>query len=524
MPVLSEPRMPSGRGASAGEYDAFISYSSVDARIARRIQLFLERYRSKALGRRLRVFLDRTDLRGGELTGTIGRVLENSRALVVCLSPGAAESTWVAQEVRTFRKLKGEARIALVVVGGESSVQTIDALRDIDCRRHDVRRGWWMGILRPAPRLEMLRLLAFVSGVELRQLRNWHRRRTARTIGIGAVAATLAPALLLSLPLDHWDPLTLQARGAPLYAIAAEADGRTLWAASRFRAPGPQGFRNYIRSSADARDAKAREDFEGRFRLRRKLLPSTMLPFADERRVPPLPTPPSGRPLVGPTFAAEPLPGRFIVVRALGMTDDEIAEAGALAGDVGMSLPTTLYGALVLVADGVGVRAAEVTGLTPLWKDRGADGSPTSPAHGLPIAWTSDDQIWLGVPGWDGEVVGGLWHTADRGRTWTQVDGFAGVSSIAATEASVGFAVTVAESHFDQWRGSFLEPYASRVVVRQPGAANWAPAPMPPFGTRSDLELVGPLDGAEIVRVDERLFRRDRVALWRFLSERLWGE
>jgi hypothetical protein len=32
------------------------------------------------------------------------------------------------------------------------------------------------------------------------------------------------------------------------------------------------------------------------------------------------------------------------------------------------------------------------------------------------------------------------------------------------------------------------------------------------------------LDGAEIVRVDERLFRRDRVALWRFLSERLRGE
>src|SRR5262249_50759440 len=142
-------------------------------------------------------------------------------------------------------------------------------------------------------RLEMLRLLALVSGVELRELRNWHLRRMARNLSIGSAAAALVPLLILSIPLDHWDPLALRARDAPLYAIAAEADGQRLWAASRFRAPGPQGFRDYIRSIADARDPKAREDFGGRFKIRGKLLPLTMLPYADEGRVPQLPKPPS---------------------------------------------------------------------------------------------------------------------------------------------------------------------------------------------------------------------------------------
>ena len=521
--AITEPASPDRSAAPDREYDAFISYSSSDVRTARRIQLFLEKYRSRALGRRLRIFLDQTDLRGGELTTVIQHTLETSRALIVCASPAASESRWVGQEVQLFRQLKGDYRIAVVVVSGKTAIVRMDALGGVDFRRHDVRRGWTLGVAHPRTRLELLRLLGFVSDVQLRRLRNWYLRRLARNFAIGLIAAAVLPALILSFPLDHWDPVALQIRDAPRYAIAAQADGERLWVASRFRAPGPQGFRNYILVTADALAPKPKEDFSGRFDLSRRLLPVSIWPPARQHRIPrPPANAPSGRAFAGPAFAAEPHPGRFIIVQPLALTEEEAEELGALAGDVGMRLPTKVNGALITIADGNGIRSAEVDGLTPVWKERAPGGEPTSPSRGLAVAWTSHGQIWLGVPGWDAETSGGLWHSSDLGGKWTNVEGFSGVTSIALDEsAGREPTVVVAESHFDRWRGPFLEPYPSRVVMKRPRIPDWAPASTPPFGTRSEIELVGVLNGSEIVRVDERLYRRDRVALWRFLRERL---
>jgi hypothetical protein len=61
---------PSTTGAPP-EYDAFLSYSNHDGRVVGRIQRFLESYRVRrddGSKQRLQVFLDQTDIRGGEPT------------------------------------------------------------------------------------------------------------------------------------------------------------------------------------------------------------------------------------------------------------------------------------------------------------------------------------------------------------------------------------------------------------------------------------------------------------------------
>jgi hypothetical protein len=43
---------------------------------------------------------------------------------------------------------------------------------------------------------------------------------------------------------------------------------------------------------------------------------------------------------------------------------------------------------------------------------------------------------------------------------------------------------------------------------------------MASYGTRSEIERAGILDGAEIVRVDETLFKRRRIPLARYVLAR----
>jgi hypothetical protein len=208
--------------------------------------------------------------------------------------------------------------------------------------------------------------------------------------------------------------------------------------------------------------------------------------------------------------------GRFVAVRALGLTEEEYDEARDLAADTHAPIPSS-RGALITVIDEKGTRSVEVAGLNPTWHERAPDGSPTSPFKGLPIAWSDSGEIWLGAPGWDALTSGGLWHSADAGGYWTQIPDFVSVSSIILlADASV----VVAETHVDRWRSFFLEPYPSRVVVKSRDQAQWRPASMPPYGTRSELELCGPLDGRPVVRVDGTVYSGGTRSLWRFLITR----
>jgi hypothetical protein len=66
---MDNPASNRSLGTSDNEYafDAFISYATEDRRLARRLQDFLQRFNG-GHGGRLRVYLDETHIRGGDLT------------------------------------------------------------------------------------------------------------------------------------------------------------------------------------------------------------------------------------------------------------------------------------------------------------------------------------------------------------------------------------------------------------------------------------------------------------------------
>ena len=113
-------------------YAAFISYSNVDRAMGERIQRALESYVVPAplrgqdfgrgpLPRRISpIFRDRWDAdASGDLGATLRAALHASDALIVLCSPAAARSSWVGEEIRTFRRAGREERIYPVLVAGD---------------------------------------------------------------------------------------------------------------------------------------------------------------------------------------------------------------------------------------------------------------------------------------------------------------------------------------------------------------------------------------------------------------------
>ena len=75
-------------------YDAFISYSRSDLSTVQGLKRRLDE-------RHLRVFLDLDSLRAGEdWPPQLGRALDGSRMMVLCWTARAAESPWVAAEIK----------------------------------------------------------------------------------------------------------------------------------------------------------------------------------------------------------------------------------------------------------------------------------------------------------------------------------------------------------------------------------------------------------------------------------------
>ncbi len=119
------------QGQVAYTYLAFISYSSKDRLVGERFQRALEGYKiprllrgrmtkSGAVPRRpVPIFRDRSDLvAGADLGGRIQDGLNTSRSLIVLCSPHSAQSNWVNEEIRTFKRQGREHRIIAVLVDG----------------------------------------------------------------------------------------------------------------------------------------------------------------------------------------------------------------------------------------------------------------------------------------------------------------------------------------------------------------------------------------------------------------------
>jgi hypothetical protein len=507
---------------AARRYDAFISYASADRRRARRVQRFLESWVDRRTGRRLKVFLDETDIRGGRLEEELRRAAAEARTLVVCHSPAAAESRWVQREIRLFGERDEPGRMAVAVVGGKGSLEAAGRglVPGAEFRVHDLRRGRLLGLFGLGVKLELLRLLAFVAEVDLRALRNWHLRRTLWRAGAFVLLALLPPAALLNLPLADWEKLDLRIGRESIPAIAAEADGRRLRVASRYRGAGPQGFRDYIQIMDDALGKAPKVSFE-EAAFARRLLPLALLPAGQRGRIPAVDLGAvTARKAAGAALAAEVEAGRFVIVVPLAPTEEEIEEATDRAHDFGTPIPT-VKGAVVAVAEGPRIEAEEVDDLSPVWVAREGAAGPASPARGLAVAWSPEGDLWLGMAARETREAGGLWLRRAGQVKMQRVPGFSSVQSIALdVRDGRTQAVRVAEKHAELWQGIRLVPSPTRVVMRASGESEWRDAPAPPFGTRSEVELAGRLDGARLVRVDERIYRERTLPLWRFLLRR----
>lgn len=129
--------MPSGTAPTLAsdasfKYWAFISYSHRDRPWGDWLHKALETYRvparlavqpgrDGALPRRLRpIFRDREELpTSSDLGAAISEALRASRYLVVICSPASAQSIWVNEEVRSFKRMGRANRIMCLVVEGE---------------------------------------------------------------------------------------------------------------------------------------------------------------------------------------------------------------------------------------------------------------------------------------------------------------------------------------------------------------------------------------------------------------------
>lgn len=102
--------------------DVFISYARQDAAFAVRLQKTLLRYRAPLFSslkpRRLRVFLDTSDIAGTRLDEALKSALRGSRKLIVLCSPNSRDRLWVNEEIRFFVELGRTNHIVPILVAG----------------------------------------------------------------------------------------------------------------------------------------------------------------------------------------------------------------------------------------------------------------------------------------------------------------------------------------------------------------------------------------------------------------------
>lgn len=525
------PAMPDSPPNESSEprFDAFLSYNSADRPVVRRIQRFLENYRPPNRSRRLKVYLDETDMRGGSLPENLSKALAESRALVVCWSDKAAGSPWVKTEIADFRNLGQESRIAVVHVGGAGPTVEHEAFTGLKPVEHDLRRGWRAGVLTPAGRLELLRLIAFLTDVDMRVLRNWARRRAFRNALVALAVATLPLGGVMSLRLPQWNPVSLSHYDQPIEPIACEVVDGKLWVASWSEAAGEvSGAREYFVTYPDVLTNPAKQIARPTsFALPKRALPRTMVSRDLWNRVKTVLEKGGATDWLArhPRWedaarVAEPRPSHFVFILpiARGKPDDQELRWAAMDR---LPIPETDGTLVVVHENGSSPTVSTVSDLSPpLWRDRTADNQRrTSPARGMSVVWQQNGEIWIGVPGERG-IAGGLWHSPNAGESWQRVDGFFSVTSIDLRGAQNGEeTVMVAEENFKRVSGTEFVEGSSRVVERAPDD-KWTRSDAPPYGTDSQVEICGTLpNGTLHMRVDKQIYRQSSRPLYRLVVD-----
>lgn len=171
------------------QYKAFLSYSHLDEKIAKKLHRALENYRppkaiSQGTVRTLGpVFRDQDEMSAGaSLSDKIKTALQQSEYLIVLASPSARQSRWVNDEIRFFRELKGEKKIlsALIHQNPQDSFPPAILETGLEPLAANLTQGQF--------RLGVTQLAASMMNVGLddliqRDLKKLRRRVTAITVG-----------------------------------------------------------------------------------------------------------------------------------------------------------------------------------------------------------------------------------------------------------------------------------------------------------------------------------------------------
>ena len=129
----AEIQKTGGIQPATSAYDAFISYShAADDLLAPRLQAGLQRFAKPWWKRRaLRIFRDESSLSANpHLWSSITNALDQSGWFVLLLSPDAAASEWVNQEVEYWLEYKDPDRIIPVLTDGDFTWSDDDFISD----------------------------------------------------------------------------------------------------------------------------------------------------------------------------------------------------------------------------------------------------------------------------------------------------------------------------------------------------------------------------------------------------------
>lgn len=203
------------RDAGEPRYTAFLSYSHKDAAAAGKLHRRLETYRlpKRLVGtetargpvpeRLWPIFRDRDELPAAtDLSETVKQALAGSGALIILCSPHAADSLWVAEEIRVFRALHPDRPVLAAVLDSDPPDCFPAALRAFgqDGTWHeplatDLRRHC------DGPHLGLLKLVAGVTGVGLDSLVQRDAARRVRRVTALSAAALVAMLVMAALTL-----------------------------------------------------------------------------------------------------------------------------------------------------------------------------------------------------------------------------------------------------------------------------------------------------------------------------------
>lgn len=221
----------SGRAILPMKYWAFLSYSHRDKKWGDWLHKALENYRvpRRLVGKESRdgevprrvypVFRDREELPvSADLGSNIEEALRESRYLIVICSPHSAQSRWVGEEIKTFKRLGREDRILALIIGGEPNASDGKPgfTPEQECFPEALRYRWsedgQLSQIRSEPIAAdaregkdgrhdaKLKLLAGLLGINYDDLKQREQRRKVRR----RFAVTVATVLLVALIGGVW--------------------------------------------------------------------------------------------------------------------------------------------------------------------------------------------------------------------------------------------------------------------------------------------------------------------------------